>query len=73
MKEPILIAWKDIIKGDGKLWTLMAYSDSVPNGIRVDRFYEYCEVILLGISDSSKLGLSENTMLGVVDYSKLEE
>ena len=51
----------------------MAYSDYVPNGIRVDRFYEYCEVILLGISDSSKLGLSENTMLGVVDYSKLEE
>ena len=51
----------------------MEYYETISNGIRVDSFNENCEVILLGIFDSLKLGLSDSKMLIVADYSKLGE
>ena len=54
-----------------KLWTTVDYYESVSDGIRVDSFNLNSEVVLLGLSDYSKLGLSNIQMLVVADSSKL--
>ena len=56
-----------------KIWTKVAYPESVSDGIRLDSLNWNYEGVLSGISDSSKLSLSDNTMLGVADYSRLGE
>ena len=71
VKEPTLLELKDNIKGVNKIWTTVAYYESVSDSIRVDMFNKNYDVILLVIYDSSKLSLSDNTMIGVADSSKL--
>ena len=51
----------------------MAFTEFVSDIIRVGRFNWNSEGILLRISDSSKLGLYDNTILGVDDYYKHKE
>ena len=45
----------------------MGFPDSVSDGVRVDNF----EVVTVGTSDDTTLGLFYNAMLGVADYCKL--
>ena len=72
-KEPLLLELKDNIMEGDKLWLLVGYSESICDGIRVGIFNKNSEVILLEISDSSKLSLSNNAMVGVIDFSRLGE
>ena len=51
----------------------MASSESDYYGINIEILNWKSEGILLGIFGYSKLGLSDNTMLGVADSSKLVE
>ena len=51
----------------------MEYSESVFDGLWVDSFKKNSKVILLGIYDSSKIGVSDNTMICVAEYSKIGE
>ena len=51
----------------------MVYPETVLNGIRLDRLNWKSEGTLLEIYDNASIGLSENTMIGVADYSKLVE
>ena len=51
----------------------MASPEYISGGIRVEIFNWNSEVILLGLYDSSKLGVYDNEMLVVADSSKLGE
>ena len=73
MKEQTLLGLKNNIDEGDKLWTKMAYPDSVSDDIMVEIFNWISRDILLGIYDYSKLGLSDNTMLVVANYFKLGE
>ena len=61
------------IKEGDKLWTTVTRTESVSDGIRLDRLNWSSECIILEIYDDATIGLSENIMIGVADYSKLVE
>ena len=73
MKKRPLFGLKDNTEESDKLWTVVDSTESVSDGIMVDSFNWNHVDILLIISDSSTLGISDKTVLGGADYSKFGE
>ena len=73
LKVLCLLVLKDNIKEDDKLWTTVPFFESLYYGIWVDSFNWNIKGSLLGIFDSSNIGLSDNKILSVSKYSKLVE
>ena len=59
---------KDNISDGDVIWDSLGFSYYISDCIRVDNYYEEYEIFPVGKYDYEKLGLIDNTMLGV-DYS----
>ena len=68
--EPLL-GFKDIIIDGDVCWGTVGSPEWKFNGLIVDNSDVNSQVFRVGTSDGATLGLIDNTMLSVADYSKL--
>ena len=71
-KQKLLELKYKINEGD-KLWSTVAITESVSDGIKVENSNWNSEGIILGISDDKTLVLYYSTILGVYNFCKIVE